>query len=87
MNIGKLIKDVLLDHINIVKGVIKNQVTTKILKYIMAGIGGLLAAPHVGDALHGFGVTVDQNQLALGIAGLLEGLRNFIKHKFGIDWL
>ena len=35
----------------------------------------------------GFGVTVDQTQLTVGLVAALEALRNYLKHKAGLKFL
>lgn len=55
----------------------------KIAKRLIAlGVARLLALP-----LDAFGITIDENQATVGLYGLVELARNFVKTKFGVKWL
>lgn len=57
------------------------------LKRIVPVIVAFLLGPKVAPTLGNLGVTLDATQLTVALTGGLEVLRNFVKHKMGVDWL
>ena len=55
------------------------SVVKRSVQVVLAAWGANLAT--------GFGVTIDQTQLTVGLLALLEAGRNYLKHKVGLAWL
>ena len=74
-----------------IKAIVSNEigkVAMKGIKLTAAMVGGLAAAPEVAPYLAQAGVTIDSNQLAIGLGAGFEMLRTFLKHKVKfLSWL
>jgi len=57
------------------------------IKKVTKRLVTLVVAYLVSINLSNFGVTIDQNQLTLGLFALIEGLKNYVKVKFSLNWL
>lgn len=62
------------------------SITTMLMKVVKLGIQAVIA--WVGaDNLNKLGITINEEVLAIGLLGVLEALRNYLKVKLGWKWL
>ena len=67
-------------------GVVQWSVTQSLRKAAVQVAGlivSYLAAAHASD----FGISVDQQKLTVGLFGLFQVARNYVKVKFKVSWL